>query len=105
MANRRLTLRITHATDVPLAVAKLEQALLEQGVENPSLTELLLETAERFQSQLTAPATITSDGAAPKQSVANTQINGAGYSIRITTQETSAATRLVDRLLGRPAAF
>lgn|GEM_PF-4267548 len=105
MANQRFTLRITPATDVVLATKKLEQALSEQGVVNPSLTELLFDTAQRVHSQLGTTNTISSGGVAASQNSANTIIRGDGYSIRITTQQASLWSRLVDRLLRRPAAF
>jgi len=105
MLKRRLTLRVTQTTDVQGAVRKLEVALREQGVSNPSLSELLLETAQRLQSQITTGHTINQHDVPLRQNEANTLIRGDGYSIRITTQQASARSRLIDRMLGRPAAF
>ena len=105
MANQRFTLRITPDTDIALATQKLEQALAEEGVINPSLTELLVQTAQRFQNQLADATTIDAGGSTPRESAANTLIRGDGYSIRITTKEATGWSRLTDRLLRRPAAF
>jgi len=113
VANQRFTLRITPSTDVALATKKLQQALADQGVINPSLTELIADTAHRFQKQLTAAATINNNGhnsehnspATPTRNAADTLIRGDGYSIRITTQAANVWSNLADRLLRRPAAF
>ena len=106
MASNQLTLRVSQTTDVAEAVQKLEQQLADAGASNPSLSQLLLDTAHRFQAELLETTTISASTGAPvAMSSGKTLIRGEGYRILITTRPETFLSRLADQLLRRPPAI